>query len=145
MTDAGCSVCGRLFERHPVVVEGERGAVRSQIEGIGLLSCPEGHERRPAEPERVAVVIEDLRGGLLVSARSKLPWRAERCGACREPLTMPGRRTTRSVTVTSTEDDAFTVTLDVPMLRCTECAGDNLPRGAWPDVEAATRSAIGSA
>lgn len=143
MTDASCSVCGRAFERRPVVVEAAHGPIRSQVDGFGLLTCPEGHERRPADPGRTAAVIEQVRDRLLLSARPRMPWRAERCGACGEALTMPARRTTRSVTITSIDIRAFTVTLDLPMRRCTECVADNLPHPAWPDVEAATRAALG--
>ena len=142
MTAGSCAACGRALEPRPSVVEAEHGSVRSQVEGIELLVCPEGHEERPADPEQTAAVVARMRDGLLLSARSRLPWRPERCGACGEPLTMPGRRTTRSVTITVPGGGPFTVTLDLPMRRCTECAGDNLPIRAWPDVEAATRAAL---
>ena len=107
-----------------------------------MLVCPAGDGHRQPEEGLADTIVGDLADGLVVTVRSRLPWRAERCGACGEPLTMPARRTTRSVTVTSVDGAPFTVTLDLPMLRCTECVVDNLPAAAWPDVQAATRGAL---
>lgn len=142
MTVHRCPTCDRVLEIRPLVSEAERGAARSFVEGAPLLVCPAGDDVEQPDPAMPEAVVAEVRTGLLVAARRPLPWRPQRCGACREPLTMPGRRTTRSVTVAGVDGPPFTVTLDLPLLRCTECAAENLPREVWPDVEAATLAAL---
>lgn len=142
MNDATCPTCGTALEARRVEADAERGAVRSLVEGAPLAVCPAGHDDPGARRALRTAVLADLAATLLRSSHSRWPWRPERCGACAAPLTMPGRRTTRSVTVTSAAGAPFTVTLDVPMLRCTECVADNLPHEVWSDVEAATLAAL---
>lgn len=142
MSEPTCGGCGATLEPRRLMLEGERGAVRSLLEEAPTRACPAGHDGPQTDPSLADHVVGDVREGLLVARRSRLPWRPQRCGACGEPLTMPGRRTTRSVTVTSAPGPPFTATLDVPMLRCTECVAENLPREVWPDVEAAIRGAL---
>lgn len=142
MTGPRCSTCGAPLELRRFEGWAERGAVRGLVEAAPVPACPEGHEDPAAVEAFRSAVLHDLSEALLRSSRSRLPWRPERCGACDAPLTMRGRRTTRSVTVTSAEGPPFTVTLDVPMVRCTGCVADNLPGEVWPDVEAATLAAL---
>lgn len=144
MNEGACHTCGRRLEPRRLTLEAERGAIRSLLEDVPVRVCPEGHENDELHASLAADVLADLRQGLLLSRRSRLPWRPRRCGACGEPLTMPGRRTTRSITITSAAGPAFTATLDLPMLRCTECVAENLPREVWDDVESAARAALGS-
>lgn len=137
-----CPTCGATLERRTAAVEAEHGAVRALVEAAPYLACPQDHVRRESAPGILADVISDVREVLLVAARPRLPWRPQGCGACGAPLTMPGRRTTRSVTVSSPAVAPFTVTLDLPMLRCPGCGTENLPREVWEDVEAAIGGAL---
>ncbi|HEX9765771.1 MAG TPA: hypothetical protein VGA36_03345, partial [Nitriliruptorales bacterium] len=49
-----------------------------------------------------------------------------RCSACGERLTMPSRRTERSVTVTLPHVPVFTVTIELEATRCPGCGLDNV-------------------
>lgn len=143
MTAGACPECGAPLESRRVAVEAERGVARGLAEGAPVLACPAGHDHREPLPGVPEAVAAELERGVLLASRSRLPWRPERCGACGEPLTMPGRRTARSVTVSPPDGPPFTVTLDLPARRCTECAADNLPAEVWPDVRAAALATVG--
>lgn len=142
MKAPACPTCGAPLEARAVVVQAEHGTVHALVEGAPFLTCPEGHVRRDPVARFPEAVVTAVREGLLVAARPRLPWRPQGCGACRHALTMPGRRTTRSVTAAIAGLVPFTVTLDVPLLRCTECGAENLPREVWADVEAAVTAAL---
>lgn len=143
MTASACPECGAPLEPRRVAAEAERGVARGLAEGVPVLVCPSGHDHREPMPGVPDAVATDLERSLVRSSPSRLPWRPERCGACGEALTMPGRRTTRSVTVSSADGPPFTVTMDLPARRCTECAADNVPAAAWPDVRAAALATVG--
>jgi len=76
--------------------------------------------------------------------RSVLSARArDRCAACLEPLVLPLRATSRSVTVEPPLGTPFTVTLDLPLSRCPECGDDNVPSELATAVLTATLAAVG--
>lgn len=143
MSAASCPECGARLEPQRVSVEATRGVAHGLAESAPVLTCPAGHDHREAVPGVPEAIAADLERSVLLSSRSRVPWRPERCGACAEPLTMPDRRTTRSVTVSPADGPPFTVTMDLPARRCTECAADNLPAAAWPDVRGAALATVG--
>lgn len=136
-----CDVCSRPLELHwrPAVAEIERARVT--LDRAPVLDCPEGHGARPADGA-VAAAVTAAREQLGVARRPALPWRPQRCHGCSADLTMPGFRSERAVTVTAAGTPAYTLRLDVPLWRCTECAVENVPREAWADAEAAIAAAL---
>lgn len=147
-----CSVCDR--ELSPIAAtraEVTVGTVAATAIGPVGYGCPvrttdgatgdptaAGHDLVVPDP---AARREALTGTLEVASRSRLRGRL-RCGACATPFRLPGRRTTRTVTITH-DGPAITVTLDVPALRCVEDAIDNVPPEALDDAVAALDLLIG--
>lgn len=118
---------------------GLRCPVRSR-DGGTTAPTSDGHDLVvPGPAER----RDALHGAVAVASRTRLRGRL-RCGACATPFVLPGRRTTRTVTITH-DGPAVTVTLDVPALRCVEDAVDNLPPEAYDDAVAALDLLIGGA
>lgn len=130
---------------------GEHGTVAVLVERVPVWRCPDaeadGHDAAASEPAPAPPQREALRRGALeglpVASRGR-PRRPERCSACRTALTLPGRRTQRSVSVVLEDAGVVTVTFDVPMLRCPGCAMEQLPRRAAADAGGALDTALAS-
>lgn len=86
-----------------------------------------------------AAVRRGVRG--LVRARPR-PMGPARCGACRSALDLPPRRSGRAVTVEPPAAAPFTLELSLPLVRCPDCAVDNLPVGIGTLVRRAVRAAL---
>ena len=107
------------------------GTVGSVVEQRPVLACDRGHRTMPeglseALAERLLVALGAARRGPLR--------RGDRCESCGAALTMPVRRTLRTVTVDDLEAPLVTVTLDVPSTRCPECGLDQVPSRSRDDV-----------
>lgn len=126
-----CRTCDR-----PLVPAGggpadvTHGTVRGLREGPLRWACPDGHEERSAD---VAAATADVEEALDVASRPRLR-RGMRCGGCGTELVLPGRRALRSVTVTRAGVPATRLTFDLPLLRCTEDAVENLPPECLADL-----------
>ncbi len=143
VTAGSCAVCGaRLVLPRVAGGEAVHGAVSATVEGVRETACPDGHDPLAAVPELVAALGGAVDRELLVARRTRVR-RTLRCGACDAALTIPGRRTTRSVATTVTGSGVVRVTLDVPMLRCPECGLQQLPpEVAADDVPAVLSAAL---
>lgn len=141
-TERVCSTCGSAL--CPVVAgpgEVTIGTVAATVTGPSAWACPRAldttgaasaHDRIAPTTARARAVTQEA----LVCARRTVLRGTLRCGVCDTPFVLPGRRTSRSVTVTW-EGPPVTLTLDVPVLRCTEDAVDNVPPEALRDALAA--------
>lgn len=132
-----CPTCDRPLQRRPVS-RGPRevGTVSALIENHPELACPEGHVVPQPGPE-VARVLTSAVSAQLVTARRTRFRKALRCGSCDAELTIPGRRTDRSVSELVPTLGVVRLVLDVPMLRCPECGTQQLPEEVRGDVDAA--------
>lgn len=139
-----CPTCGRVLERGAgsageVVV----GSVSAVVDGATVLACPEGHHAEPARPDVAALLLAQVSEELLVSRRTRLR-RQLRCGACDAELTLPGRRTVRSVSLFVEGLGVVRVTFDLPMLRCPGCGLQQVPEEvAQRDLGPAVSAALG--
>jgi hypothetical protein len=143
--------------------EHREGPVRASAEARRVLSCSRGC--RGAASDSSSGLVEATRRALLdglITARPRRTrrrlWRAapdtvrgadpatgpgDRCGACASVLGMPLRATSRAVTVEPAGSAPFTVMLDLPLGRCPDCGGDNLPAALARALERAALSAVG--
>lgn len=137
-----CPVCDRELERRPRAVgEVVEGAVTAVVDGAPVLACPEGHHRQEIRCDLVELLRSQVDEDLLASRRTRLR-RQLRCGACDAELTMPGRRTVRSVSRFIEDVGVVRVTFDLPMLRCPACGLEQVPeevaeRDLGPAISAA--------
>ena len=130
-----CDVCGRDRTRdRRGETTGAAGAVTVTFPSVPVLVCAAGHTR-VAGDDLAGEVAGALQSTALV-ARRGWPWGPERCASCGTGLTMPPRRTLRSVRVTLDVDaDAeaeVEPTFALPMIRCPSCAREQLPRAHRP-------------
>ncbi len=133
-TERRCRRCGAAIAtgRHPGGTA-TVGAVTAGLPPRPVERCRRGHGT-----EHAAVRI----------ALARLPrarWRPRgpaRCGACRAVLELPARRTTRSVTVETPGHAPVTLELALPLVRCPDCAVDNVPVDVRPSLRAAVRAAL---
>ncbi|MBW3620199.1 MAG: hypothetical protein KY461_08140 [Actinobacteria bacterium] len=141
---AACPTCGRDLERRPAGVgEVVVGSLRAVVDGPVVAACPEGHVTGPVRPELGDLLLERVREELLVSRRTALRRRL-RCGACGDELTIPGRRTVRSVSLHVPAVGVVRVTFDLPMLRCPGCGQQQVPQEvAERDLAPAVSAALG--
>jgi hypothetical protein len=110
-------------------------------ERITVHHCPCGHHEVPRE---LGTTARSASADALPAAR--MGWiRGDRCRSCAAPLTMPARRTTRSVTVTPDALPVSTFTFDLPMTRCPACGQDQLPSRARHDVTVALAALLQAA
>lgn len=139
-----CPSCGRALEHHVRGVgEVVHGTVSAVVEGAPVLACPEGHHREEIRPDLPQVLLDGVREEVLASRRTRVR-RQLRCGACDAPLTMPGRRTVRSVSRPVEGVGVVRVTFDLPMLRCPGCGLEQVPEEvAERDLGAAVSAALG--
>jgi uncharacterized protein with PIN domain len=122
-----CPRCDRRLERRPLAPrEVTHGTVAVVLEGADELVCPEGHHHEPAPPDLLASLQRATGHDVLVSRRTRLR-KQLRCGACDAELTVPGRRTTRSVSAPVPDVGVVRATFDLPMLRCPDCGREQVP------------------
>jgi hypothetical protein len=128
-----CETCSRTLVPVPArSADVTVATVRGLREGPLVWTCPDGHSTRTID---VAAAIDEVVGRLDVATRRRLRG-GLRCGACGADLVLPGRRAMRSVTVTEAGVPATRLTFDVPLLRCTQDAVENLPAECEDDLRA---------
>lgn len=128
-----CRTCDRpLAPAGGGTADVTHGTVRGLREGPLRWACPDGHEERTPD---VAAATTEVEAALDVATRPRLR-RGMRCGGCGTELVLPGRRTMRSVTITGAGVPATRLTFDLPLLRCTEDAVENLPPECVDDLRA---------
>jgi hypothetical protein len=132
--DVACVRCGAAG---PVVRGAARQATHGTVSGLleagWLVACPAGHRCPPGLGAEVAAEAAER----LPQARRRPLGRTDRCTGCGAALTMPVRRTERSVSVSEVAGlPVTTVVLDVPSTRCLECSADQVPARSTDDVRA---------
>lgn len=127
-----CQTCDRRLEPVGGPREAEQATVRGTLEAPPAYACPEGHELHTAD---LAAAIAETHDLLAIAERTRFRGTLQ-CAACHTPYRLPGRRATRSVTLTSTGLPATRITLDLPVLRCTEDAIESLPPECTDDLDA---------
>jgi hypothetical protein len=106
------------------------GTVAATLERRPVVACPHRHGATPPECSGAAM---DAAEHALPRARAR--WmRDDRCRGCNATLTMPVRRTQRSVTVTTGDLPPVTIHLDLPMTRCPGCGLDQVPSRSQEDL-----------
>ena len=115
-----------------VAVHGERLTVEHCDCGFVQVPTTLGRAARTAASETLPVARHSL-------------LRPDRCRECRQPLTMPTRRTVRGVTVTPDDLPVVTLRFDLPMTRCAACGMDQLPARARADVDVALAALLQAA
>lgn len=127
-----CPTCDQPMRPAASVGVAEHDTVRGTLEGAAAWHCPDDHSSRTADAVAAVAEVHDL---LDVAERTRIRGTL-RCAACQTPYTMPGRRATRSVTLVTTGLPATRITLDLPMLRCTEDAIESIPPECVADLDA---------
>lgn len=133
-----CPTCDRHLEPRPAGDSAEQGTVRATLDGPAAWSCPAGH--RPLRAD-VQAALDEVRDALDIAERTRFRGTL-RCAECQTPFRLPGRRATRSVTLVSTGLPATRITLDVPVLRCSEDAIESLPPECVADLDAVVTSLL---
>lgn len=142
-----CPTCERPLEARPAGSPPRSvGAVSATVEGAPTWACPHGHVAGVTDPEltsRLTDALTDAAGDqLLLAPRTRLR-RQLRCGRCDAALTVPGRRTTRSVATVVDGVGVVTATFDLPALRCPDCGLEQVPEEVFQrDVRAAIAAAL---
>lgn len=126
-----CATCAGPLTPVGSAREAEHGTVRGTLDGPPAYRCPDGHGVVTADVAAARTEVRDL---LHVAERTRVR-NTLRCATCRTPFRMPGRRATRSVTLTTIGLPATQVTLDIPVLRCTEDAIESLPPECLDDLD----------
>ncbi len=127
-----CTTCGAALTPAGTGREAAHGTVRGTLDAPVAYACPDGHRRVTADVDAAVAETHDL---LDVAERTRFR-STLRCAACHTPYRLPGRRATRSVTLTTTGLPATRITLDIPVLRCTEDAIESLPPECVADLDA---------
>jgi hypothetical protein len=111
------------------------GRVEVTVPPRRVATCGRGHH---------ADETTAIRAGLdgLVRARLR-PVGPARCGACRAALDLPERTTSRGVTLEPAGSPPYTLELRLPLVRCPDCAVDNVPPGMMTLLRRAARAAVG--
>lgn len=128
---ASCPVCA--IEADVVLAAGTEavvGSVAAALERRPIVACPQRHAVTPPQVVGAAMESADER---IVRARSRL-LRSDACSGCGAPLTLPARRTVKSVTVVSAVAPVVTIELDLPATRCPACALDQVPSRSQEDL-----------
>jgi len=119
--------------------EHRSGPVRAVAQPRQVLRCTAdpAHAATSGATSEVGRAIRDR----LTFAR-RLLLGPDRCGACAVILTMPLRATDRALTVLPGNGAPFTVTLELPLARCPDCATENVPSRVVAHVERAAAAAV---
>lgn len=135
-----CTVCGR--DLTPMAAADDEvavGTVAGIATGPVAWACPSGDPGHDHHRPSTSDLDDAIAVWLTVARRTRLR-RELRCGKCGTPFALPGRRSTRSLTIEPPGMPPVTLTFDLPLLRCIEDAVDNLPPAAADDLRAvATR------
>lgn len=123
-----CQAPGALAWRPGVEVT--VGTVAGVLDRRPVVVCPVHHDRCPANAPATASAAVEQRLNLARARR----FRGDACRHCGEGLTLPVRRTRRSVTVADADLPAHTLHLDVPMVRCGACGHDQVPSRSHADL-----------
>ena len=123
--------------------EGTHDTVRVLAAGVPVARCEAGHVVVPDDAVDATERAVDRR--LTTARRPRLLGRHQRCGSCGAELVLPGFRSERVVTVEQPGAPAWTLAFDVPLLRCPDCAVENLPVEVRADVTDAVLAAMGAA
>lgn len=113
------------------------------MEEVTVPLCAERHGAAEADAAFAATVATAAVNALPTAVKGRLRG-PDRCAECATALSMPARRTTRTVSPSLPGVGIVTVTFDVPMLRCPECATEQVPFRAAKDAPEAVREAVGS-
>lgn len=140
-TGPGCARCGASLrpERRPAA-SGTAGAVEVAVPPRTLGTCPDGH-RSEAEAGAVRTAL----GTVPTARRRRLRRRRgtpDRCGGCDAALDLPPRRTVRGVTVEPATGPPYLLELVLPLVRCPDCAVENVPADVAADLRRAVRAAL---
>ena len=131
MPSAVCPDCGAAGELGlSAAVEVTVGTVAAVLERRPVVVCPEQHGHSPAD---LASIMADRLTTSLPHARAR-PLRGDACRHCRARLSMPVRRTTRTVSIDDPGWPVLTIHVDVAMTRCPDCGLDQVPSRSQPDV-----------
>lgn len=135
---SACPICGAdLQPADGTAREAEHGTVRGWLDGPRSWRCTNGHVTS-ADVDAATAEVHDL---LDIAERTRVRGTL-RCAACHTPYRLPGRRATRSVTLTTTGLPATRLTFDLPVLRCTEDAIESLPPECVEDLDAVVVSLL---
>lgn len=127
-----CPTCGRALVAVNKGSEVEHGTVRGTLDGPRAWRCPKEHHELHADLDAALTEVHEM---LDVAERTRVR-RTLRCAACHTPFRLPGRRAARSVTLLTSGLPATRVTLDIPVLRCTEDAIQSIPPECIDDLDA---------
>lgn len=115
------------------------GTVAVTVERLLVQRCPAGHHTAVA----VDLAAVEAATAQLVPPAAGGRLRGDRCSGCRAALTMPVRRTVRTVPVVgATPTGVLTLHLDVPATRCPDCGRDQVPRRSQADLAAALAAVL---
>jgi hypothetical protein len=135
-----CTRCGgRVTSRSVACSDARVGPVLAVVEARIVAHCPSCTADGPSGDTGNDAVRSAVEQGLRFAVRER---RADRCGACGEALDLPMRASTRSVTVEPADAPPFTVTFSLPLVRCGDCATDNVPSALRAGVREAARGAV---
>lgn len=147
MTTIPCPRCG---EPATVAELGEAamqaGDVVLRIAGLAEATCPRGHVTRLPH-DATAEVRRAVDEQLLRTDRRGVVRRREVCGDCAAELVLPPTRTERAVPV-DVAGRVLTIVVGAPMVRCPDCAREQLPASVGevlPALVDATVEAAGGA
>lgn len=115
------------------------GTVAAALQRRPVGHCDQGHRREVAA--LAGELAERVARALGVAERPRMR-RQDRCVDCGATLTMPVRRTQRTVTVEDLPLPLVTVILDVPSTRCPDCGREQVPSRSGPDVTAAAAALL---
>lgn len=139
---AACRRCGAALraDRRPAATATD-GPVEVAVPPRTRGVCPAGHpDRTEAEAARAALTaVPTARAAGPRLLRRTAP---ERCGACGTTLDLPARRTVRGVTVEPAGAPPYLLELALPLVRCPDCAVDNVPAAVAPAVRRAVLTAL---
>lgn len=142
MSSSTCPACTRPQLTHAhASPEVAAAAVAVHGERLTVEVCPCGHLEVAAA---LTAAAHATAGEVLPIARHR-PLRGETCRSCRQPLTMPARRTVRAVTLTPEGLPVTTLRFDLPLRRCPACGMDQVPHGARHDVTQALTALFAAA
>lgn len=144
MTVAGpaCPRCGAPRTAHEPPTLATSGPVRATAEGRPPLTCATCGRGTSDLARRRAAVQRAVDARLVGAAGA--PGAAD-CGACGTALDLPMRATSRALTVELDGTEPFTVTVALPLVRCGECATDNVPPELVTGVERTVATVCGTA
>lgn len=138
---ARCAACG-------VAVDGAPGAaiagpVRASVEA-GSRGCCDACRRRQgtASATSIGAAVERAIASRLTAGTGRVGHAS--CGSCGAGLDLPMRATTRMLTVEPSDGPPFTVTVELPLIRCGECALDNVPPELVTSVHRTVREVCGA-